>query len=78
MNVYVKNFVMSMATVIVAGLALWASEEGGGSTVNVPWLLLVGFGVGCLALAMRSWVMRRAAAGNQKGPEVAGKKKGRK
>ena len=76
MNIYLRNFIVSMSTVIIAGLALWASEEAsGGGTVNIPWLLLVGFGAGCLALSVMTWLKRRGAA-NTEAP--AGRKKGRK
>lgn len=78
MNIYVKNFVVSMSTVIIAGLALWASEEGTGGTANIPWLLLVGFGAGCLALSAMTWLKRRGAAGAAKTTAPEGKKKGRK
>ncbi len=71
MNVVLRNFIVSIATVIIGGLALWASEQGGDG-VNIPWLLMVGFAIGCLALFMTNWARRRSMPKDAKGP--AGKK----
>lgn len=77
-NIVLRNFILSITTAVLAGLALWASESGG-DTTNVPWLLLVGFGVGCLGLSLMGWWRRRTGAGaDKKGAEATGgKKKGR-
>jgi ABC-type enterochelin transport system permease subunit len=70
-NIVLKNFIISMATVIIGGLALWASpQEGGG--VNIPWLLMVGFAAGCLVLSFTTWWKRRSLPKDIKNP--AGKK----
>lgn len=76
MNVVMKNFIISMVTVIIAGLALWTTEEGGGGA-NVPWLLLVGFGAGCLVFSFAGWWKRRALAARGQGQDETGRKKGR-
>lgn len=74
MNVVMKNFIISMVTVIIAGLALWTTEEGGGGA-NVPWLLLVGFGAGCLVFSFAGWWRRRSMAA--RGQAESPRKKGR-
>ncbi|MDT8901532.1 hypothetical protein [Anaeroselena agilis] len=71
MNVVLRNFIVSIATVIIGGLALWSSEKGG-EGVNIPWLLMVGFAVGCVALWATTWLKRRSAPKDAKGP--AGRK----
>lgn len=71
MNVVLRNFIISIVTVIIGGLALWSSEEGG-SGVNIPWLLLVGFAAGCVALSLMTWWKRRSL------PKAPPGKKGRK
>ena len=74
MNIYLRNFIVSMATVIIGGLALWASESGSEGGVNIPWLLLVGFAAGCIVLSFATWWKRRSAP---QGPVKAAGKKGR-
>ena len=69
-----RNFIISIATVIIGGLALWSSEQGG-EGLNIPYLLLAGFAVGCLALFMTSWVKRRSMPKDEKRPAA---KKGRR
>ncbi len=71
MNIVLRNFIVSIATVIIGGLALWSSEQGG-EGVNIPWLLLVGFAAGCLVLSLTTWMKRRSLPKDDKGP--AGKK----
>lgn len=70
MNVVLRNFIISIVTVVIGGLALWSSEEASGG-VNVPWLLLVGFAAGCVALTFMTWWKRRSL------PNEVGRKKGR-
>lgn len=77
MNVVMRNFLVSMVTVIIAGLALWSSEEGG-STANIPWLLLAGFGAGCIVFSFVGWWRRRAAGGTAGGAAPQARKKGRR
>ncbi len=67
MNVVLRNFIVSMATVIIGGLILWSAEYESDGGVNVPWLLLVGFGVGCMFLAFMSWLKRRSMPKNPAG-----------
>lgn len=67
MDIILRNFIISIATVVIGGLALWSSEQGG-EGVNIPYLLLAGFAVGCLALFMTSWVKRRSMPKGEKGP----------
>jgi ABC-type enterochelin transport system permease subunit len=73
-NVVLKNFIISIATVIIGGLVLWSAEYDSGGGVNIPWLLLIGFGAGCLVISLMTWWKRRSLP-----PESAAKpgKKGR-
>jgi hypothetical protein len=59
-NIYLRNFIVSITTVIIGGLALWASESQSEGGVNIPWLLLVGFAAGCLVLSFMTWYKRRS------------------
>lgn len=75
MNVILRNFIVSMATVIIGGLVLWSAEyDSGGGDVNIPWLLLVGFGAGCVVLLFANWAKRRSVP---QGPAGKPEKKGR-
>ncbi len=71
-NIILRNFIVSMATVIIGGLVLWASESGSEGGVSIPWLLLVGFAGGCLVISFATWWKRRSRPQEAKGP--AGKK----
>lgn len=73
-NIYLRNFIVSMATVIIGGLALWASESQTEGGVNIPWLLLVGFAGGCLVISFVTWYKRRRLP---PAPAKAAGKKGR-
>ncbi len=74
MNVILRNFIVSMATAIIGGLALWSSEYNSEGGVNIPWLLLVGFAGFCVVISFATWWKRRSAP-----PAPAGKpgRKGR-
>lgn len=61
MNIYLRNFIVSMTTVIIGGLVLWSAESGSEGGVNIPWLLLVGFAAGCIVLSFVTWYKRRRA-----------------
>jgi hypothetical protein len=68
-NIVLRNFIISMATVIIGGLVLWASESQSEGGVSIPWLLLVGFAGGCLVLSFVTWWKRRAMPKDAKGPD---------
>lgn len=73
MNIILRNFIVSMVTVIIGGLVLWSSESGSEGGVNIPWLLLVGFAAGCIVLSFATWWKRRSAPQGPAGKKGRGK-----
>lgn len=73
MNTVQKNALLSIITLVFAGLALAVSQSDG-EMKDIPWLVIGGLGIITLLFTMLQWRRQASPPPSPPPPEPAGKK----